>query len=170
MNQTNPACLLDCQLNTWKILPGVFWAVIVSQLFMGRRIRVANSKRFLRQGTKATILLESASTTLNPNTERSEEADAAWWCVFWVAMKFSSSWYDFHNVTFSLLKRKPRRHSIYLNGLSSSFDHWLLSWCTFFCVSEIDNRVSEGVLTLPRLTAWWSLGCILILHCQPQYQ
>ncbi|XP_058221334.1 28 kDa ribonucleoprotein, chloroplastic [Rhododendron vialii] len=47
------------------------------KLFMGRRIRVANSKRFLRQGTKATILLESASTTLNPNTERSEEADAA---------------------------------------------------------------------------------------------
>ncbi|KAF7141090.1 hypothetical protein RHSIM_Rhsim06G0077300 [Rhododendron simsii] len=60
-----------------KVIWGFGPFVIVSQLFMGRRIRVANSKRFLRQGTKATILLESASTTLNPNTERSEEADAA---------------------------------------------------------------------------------------------
>lgn len=45
--------------------------------FMGRSIRVALSKRFLRQGTKADILLESAPTTLSPDTEQSEEADTA---------------------------------------------------------------------------------------------
>ncbi|KAF5955336.1 hypothetical protein HYC85_008192 [Camellia sinensis] len=46
-------------------------------MFMERPIRVARSRRFLRQGTKENLQSKNASTKSSPDTEQSEEADAA---------------------------------------------------------------------------------------------
>ncbi|XP_028052119.1 33 kDa ribonucleoprotein, chloroplastic isoform X3 [Camellia sinensis] len=47
------------------------------KMFMERPIRVARSRRFLRQGTKENLQSKNASTKSSPDTEQSEEADAA---------------------------------------------------------------------------------------------
>ncbi|KAK9269871.1 hypothetical protein L1049_025444 [Liquidambar formosana] len=45
------------------------------KMFMGRPIRLARSKRFLKKDTKVSTQSEDASTELNPDTEQSDKAD-----------------------------------------------------------------------------------------------
>lgn len=51
-------------------------AAFQGKLFMGRPIRVAPSRRFLRQATKASTQLENAANKPNPDAEQAEALEA----------------------------------------------------------------------------------------------